>query len=369
MEKKDLDTPSIVIDQDILVENVKRASEIAIKHGKLLRPHIKTHKIPELASLQIKNGAVGICVAKVSEAEIMSMYGIKDILIANEIIGETKLLKVIELARKIKISLLVDSFESLEFLIAAVKDQDVQIGVLVEVESGDHRCGAPKHLIVPLINRIRKVKELNFIGIETFGGFIFHCESREKELENIKYIQTFVNEMRDILKSIGITPFISVGGSPAFDLLAEVQGIDELRPGVYIFNDAATVSRKGAGWKDCALSVIATVISISEKRDYAVIDGGAKTFSYCRPGIVYGKRILHGVLKSDHSVCLSGLSEEHGIIDISDFAGKDDLKVGDKIEIIPAHACPVVNLSDYVYLVSKDEVVMELKVIARGATK
>ncbi len=163
-----------------------------------------------------------------------------------------------------------------------------------------------------------------------------------------------------------VIPDISVGGSPAYKLLLQIPEITEVRPGVYIFNDAASVSRGGALYKECALSVLSTVISISKEGKYAVLDGGAKTFSYCCPGIVYGNKILHGVMKDNTKVCLSGLSEEHGILDLENYQG--DLHVGDKVEIIPSHACPLVNLADEMVLVDGSDVIGQLKVDARGKT-
>ena len=367
MLKFGLPTPAVVIDYDIAERNVLRTARLASAHGKKLRPHIKTHKMVRLAQLQMKAGAVGICAAKVSEAEIMADGGIPDILIANEIVGSDKLARLVALASRANISVLVDSHEVLDMLCSAISGSTATIGVYVELELGDKRCGTDFSTALELVKRITETPNLRFRGIETFGGFLFHCGSKEEEIEHCKDLTAALQEFKRLVEKDGIeVPEVSVGGSPSLPFLLDLDIITEVRPGVYIFNDAATVSRGAATYDDCALSVVVTVISISRDRSYAVVDGGAKTFSYCCPGVVFGNRILHGVLKGQHDVCLSSLSEEHGIVDISNYEGKDRLRVGDKLEIIPSHTCPVVNLTDYVYLTKGDSVFEKIPVDGRG---
>lgn len=369
MRLTDIQTPAVIIDMQVVERNLERAADVAEACSKKLRPHIKTHKIPSLALKQIEHGAVGICTAKVSEAEVMAEHGIGDILIANEIVGEAKLERVMALAGRIDLSVLVDSFETLLPLADMVAKHGVHIGVYVELETGDKRCGATEDVAVSLAKRIEASPGLSFLGIETFGGSIFHCSGAEMEKSRLDEVLKALVSCRGRMEAEGIhVEEISVGGSPAFNLLARCGQITELRPGVYVFNDAATVSRSGASFSDCALSVLTTVISISADKSYAVVDGGAKTFSYCCPGIVFGHRILHGVLKDQVDVCLSGLSEEHGIVDISSYRKRFELKVGDVLEVIPAHACPVVNLTDKVYLKSGEDYVLE-PVLCRGLTE
>lgn len=367
MHKFDLSTPAVVIDHDIVERNVLRTVQLASSHGKKLRPHVKTHKMVRLAQLQMKTGAVGICTAKVSEAEVMADGGISDILIANEIVGTDKLARLAALASRTNISVLVDSHEVLDMLCSAIAGSTATIGVYVELELGDRRCGTDFSVAFELVKRIEETPNLHFCGIETFGGFLFHGGSKEEEIAHCRELAAALREFKGILEENDIeVPEVSVGGSPSLPFLLDLDIVTEVRPGVYIFNDAATVSREAATYDDCALSVIVTVISISRDHSYAVVDGGAKTFSYCCPGVVFGKKILHGVLKEQPDVCLSSLSEEHGIVDISNYEGKDRLRVGDKLEIIPSHACPVVNLTDSVYLTKKDLVFEKLSVDGRG---
>lgn len=367
MTRDDIPTPAVIIDDTIARQNIAKAAELAHSHGKKLRPHAKTHKMGRFARMQIEAGAVGICTAKISEAEVMFASGITDILIANEIVGNDKLERLVNLAKQCEVSVLVDSFESLDMLVSAVKGKGISIGVYVEVDFGDRRCGTSPDKVLDIVRAILSYTCLRFCGIETFGGFLFHGKSIDDEMRQCRRLAAGLAECLGNLERAGIeVPEVSVGGSPSFKYLLDLDAVTEVRPGVYVFNDAATVSRGAAGIEDCALTVISTVISISEDRSYAVLDGGAKTFSYCCPGIVFGNKILHGVLKEQPDVCLSNLSEEHGILDISGFCRRADLKIGDRLEIIPSHACPVINLTDWVYLADGNEILAKEFVEGRG---
>ena len=368
MRTEDVETPAIIINSQVVEHNIEKAIILASHAGKKLRPHIKTHKMTELALLQTEKYSSGICTAKISEAEVMADAGISDILIANEIVGDDKLMRLAALARRVRLSVLTDSFDTLDPLIRASERDRVRIGVLVELECGDERCGTDIETAIKLASAIQKSSYLKFLGIELFGGWVFHTTDSETLENNVLQLRQIIQNALSAFRKAGIeADVVSVGGSPAFRQLCQVPEITELRPGVYIFNDGAAVSRGGADWAECALAVVTTVISVNREKRYAVLDGGAKTFSYCRPGIVFGNRILHGVCRTDHNAVLSGLSEEHGILDLSNSIL--DVKVGDRVEIIPSHACPVVNLTDTVYFMDQDGLLTEKRVDARGMTR
>ncbi len=363
----ELPTPALLIDLDIMNENLIRAAQIAKENGKKLRPHIKAHKIPEFARMQISMGAEGICTAKVSEAEIMVQNGIEDILIANEIVGQEQLKRMAELAKKSKISVLADSVKTVELLAQTAEDNNIELGVLIEIDTGDERCGARPEDAPLLAKLIESKPRLHFIGIETFGGSVFHCENAQEEQRRAPALAELLRNVKQNIEEQGIAvKEVSVGGSPALELMAHQDGITELRPGVYIFNDGATVSRGGASFNNCAATVLTTIISVPNK-NRMVVDGGAKTFSYCRPGIVYGNKIMHGVLRGRTDIYLSKLSEEHGVFETDngnmDFSAYN---VGDKIEVIPAHTCPVINLFDTAYLCKHGVVQAVIPIAARG---
>lgn len=368
MKIQELMTPAVLVDYKKVCQNIERAISVAKCEGKKLRPHIKTHKSGKIAKMQTAYYSEGICVSKLSEAIVMLDKGITDILIANEVVGENKIKKLLEIASKGKLSVLVDSEETLNPLIEATSKEDVRVGVLVELECGDERCGTDIENAIKLARRIIDSPRLDFLGLELFGGFVFHTVDSLTMEKNTIELEEFIKEAKQRFDSERIDiPTISVGGSPSFERLSKIKDITELRPGVYVFNDGATVSRGGATWNDCALSVLTTVISVNREKKYAVLDGGGKTFSYCCPGVVFGNKILYGVLKKDHKAILKGLSEEHGILDISDTL--ETVKVGDVVEIIPSHACPVVNLCDEFYVVHDGVVIDEWPVDARGKTR
>lgn len=366
----ELSTPAVLIDTDILRQNLERGAAIARRAGKKLRPHIKAHKIPQFAQLQMELGANGICAAKVSEAEVMADAGIRDIMVANEIVSPEKLVRLAALARRVKVTVLADSRETVALLADAAVTGGVTFDVMVEIDTGDERCGAQPGDVPALARQIAACPSLHFAGLETFGGSVFHCESAAEEQLRAPALARLLEHVKRDVEAEGLrVEEVSVGGSPALELLAQQPVITELRPGVYIFNDGATVCRGGAAFENCAATVLTTVISIPSPHRM-VVDGGAKTFSYCRPGIVYGHKILHGVLRQDTRICLTSLSEEHGVFATA--PGEPDFSsyhVGDKIEVIPAHTCPVINLADRVYLCKNKVVQSELPVAARGKTE
>ena len=363
----ELPTPALLIDADVVERNIQHAARIAKEANKKLRPHIKTHKIPAIAHQQLAAGAAGICAAKVSEAEVMAAAGIRDILIANEVIGQDKLDRVAVLAKTANISVLVDSLEGIRTLSEAALRHSVIINVLVEIDTGDERCGVSPKDAPALVKAITECEHLRFKGIETFGGAVYHCSGPEEELRLAGELAGVMARVKASVESLGIpVEEVTVGGSPAMELLAQEPLYTELRPGVYVFNDAATVSRGAASYADCAATVLTTVISHPTPHRM-VVDGGGKTFSYCRPGVVFGHKILHGVVKGKESICLSNLSEEHGVLiteeDLSSFT------TGQKIEIIPAHVCPVINLFDQAYWIRNGVVEAIIPIAARGKSE
>lgn len=366
----ELPTPALLIDMDVVRRNMERAADLARKAGKKLRPHVKTHKLPELARMQIELGAVGVCAAKVSEAEVMADGGVRDILLANEIVGEDKLARLTALAERVTVTVLADSLETEDMLERAAARAGVTLRVMVELDSGDERCGAAPEAVPVLAERIAASPVLQFAGLETYGGAVFHCSDREESRRRAAALGALLERVKASVEERGVpVEEVSVGGSPSMALLAELDVITELRPGVYVYNDGACVCRGSAEFEDCAASVLTTVISIPDKRRM-VVDGGGKTFSYCCPGVVYGRKLLHGVLRDRSDMCLASLSEEHGVF----LAGEDEedfsaYHVGDKVQVIPAHICPVINLFDSAWLCSNGVVERAVPIAARGMTQ
>lgn len=350
-----MDTPYIIIDTDKLKRNIQDMAEFASRQGLKLRPHIKAHKIPEIAKMQMDAGAVGITVAKLGEAEVMFESGIDDILVAFPLIGAAKMARALDLLdRGCKLTLLVDSIVGAKQINQLAYPGGVNI--MVKIDSGLGRCGlTPGQDLNNLLQVIISADYLNFRGILTHAGHAYGCANYSeveqigvKEGELMTRLATEMGKVLDVGEvSIGSTPTAKIGG--------KIPGVTEIRPGNYVFYDATQVALGVVTPDRCSLRVRATVIS-RPSPNRAVIDAGAKVLALDKGAHGGGALAGHGLLEN-HAWTLERLSEEHGII-----VGEGLPEIGSVVEIIPNHACPVVNLADYVYI---DDGLM-WKVAARG---
>lgn len=347
-----MDTPFVQIDLEILKRNIWGMADIAKAQGIRLRPHFKTHKIAEITRMQIEAGSPDITVAKLGEAESMFAVGVKDILVAYPLVGNEKMEKVKSLlTRGCKLTLMVDSMGG-----ATLLDQvgwPGGIDVLVEVDSGLGRGGLLPEELEEFVHKVLSLKHLNFKGLLTFEGHSYACQ----DLDAVKALSIRTGEMMVAAakglaeKGIPVAE-VSVGSTPTARWGGTVPGVTEIRPGNYVFNDATQVALGVAQPEDCSLKVISTVISRPAK-NRALIDAGAKVLAKDHGRAGYG-------LLADSNWTLTRLWEEHGLIE-----GSNLPELGSTVEIIPNHACPVVNLADSV-TVSNGET---WKVVARGLVR
>ncbi len=358
-----LDTPCILIDLDVAEKNIVRMQEKADKYGVFLRPHIKAHKIPELAHMQLRTGACGISASKISEAEAMAESGIDDIFIANQIVTETKLNRLAALSRQIKVSVGLDSLIGARMLSEVFSAAGCPMDYLIEINSGLDRCGVlPGEKAVRMFKAIRNLPSIRFKGIFTHAGHVYSKNSL-KEVKNVSHHESAVmSETTKYFQEMGVpSEIVSVGATPTMKVWQGHEGVNELRPGNYIFNDVMQVSLGVAGLEDCALTVLATIISKPEP-NRAIIDAGSKVFALDKGA--HGNEMLKGFgMVLGKNAAIDRLSEEHGIMSIDP---REDLEIGDMVHIIPNHACTVVNLFDRAYGVRSDQVVDLFRVTARG---
>jgi D-serine deaminase-like pyridoxal phosphate-dependent protein len=327
-------TPAILVDLDIAKANVERFQSYADQNGLRVRPHIKTHKLPALAEMQLAAGAIGITCQKVSEAEAMvaGSDAITDVLITYNIIGSEKLEHLKALARKVKLSVVADSAEIVDGLSATFADEVQPLAVLVECDTGANRCGVPSpDAALELAAYIDEAPGLVFGGLMTYppaGG--------EASVER------FMGEAKSLIEAQGIAvPVITSGGTPSMMHAAEAPVTTEYRPGTYIYNDRSLVSRGVTTWDNCALTVLATVVSVPAP-NRAIIDAGSKTLTSDLLGLTgYG----HVLGRDD--ITIDQLSEEHGRL-VS--TGSIGLNVGDRLRIVPNHVCVVTNMVDAVFV-------------------
>jgi D-serine deaminase-like pyridoxal phosphate-dependent protein len=368
MNKNDLDTPALVIDSAALERNITRMQEMATGFGVRLRPHTKTHKSPRLARIQAQAGAAGITVAKVGEAEVMAEAGIDDILIANQIVGAQKVARLVELARRIRLAVLVDSQEGVALLERAFQKVGIELDVLIEVDTGKRRCGlSDLDAIIELAGSIAVSPHLRLRGVETHEGHVpAGAQSAGQMEERALAAGRRVVEVAETLRGLGhVIAEVSVGSTPAAPWTASVAGITEMRPGTYVFNDVNQMAIAQAEPRDCALSVLATVIS-RPASDRTVLDAGSKSLfaEPARRGFALTDYEGYGYVRQSPGARITSLSEEHGVVELGadlSFPG-----IGERVEIIPNHVCPAVNLHEEFYLCEGDEVVDVWPIAARG---
>jgi D-serine deaminase-like pyridoxal phosphate-dependent protein len=358
-----IDTPALLIDLDRAEKNLRQMQQKADQYGVSLRPHIKTHKIPELALKQVQLGACGITASKVAEAEVMAKAGIDDIFIANQIVAYQKLARLLALSRKINIAVGLDSLAGAQRLSETFSAAGATADYLIEINSGLNRCGVmPGRETIELLKALESLPAIKFKGIFTHAGQVYGKTSLA-EVKQVSQIES--QTMREIfadLQELGYnTQTVSVGSTPTMKVWQGFSGINEIRPGNYIFNDANQIALQVAKPEDCALTVLATVVS-RPASDRAVIDAGSKVLALDKGGHGVETAKGHGMVLG-RKIVIDRLSEEHGIMSLDP---ADSLAVGDCVQIIPNHACPVVNLFDSAYGIRNGAVETVFKIAARG---
>lgn len=349
-----LNTPAIIVDLDIAEKNIRNFQSYADKHGFAVRPHIKTHKLPALAHAQLAAGATGITCQKISEAEAM-LDGLQkdhgcspDLLITYNILGDEKLDRLKALAKRTKLSVVADSATIINGLSQAFADEAKPLTVLVECNTGADRCGvATPDEAAKLAQIIHQSAGLQFGGLMTYPPANAH-----------KAADNFMRTAKQKIETFGLSvPIITSGGTPSMMSAADAPVVTEYRPGTYIYNDRSLVERSACTYDDCAFFVLATVVSVpSENR--AIIDAGSKTLTSDLLGLTgYG----HVLTRDDISI--DQLSEEHGRL-VSD--KPINLKVGDKVRIIPNHVCVVTNMFDNLYIQRNGMITESWPIAARG---
>ena len=347
----EIDTPAVIVDSDKLQRNISAMAQFARKHGVKLRPHIKTHKMVEIAKVQLEAGAVGIATAKIGEAEVMADHGITDILVAYPIIGEEKLHRLKKLKERATVATVVDSVEQAEVLSRFAKEHCLSFDLLIEVDTGLKRCGVlPGEPVKELYQKLSTLPGLHVRGILTHAGHAYGA-SRYEEVRKIGLQEgTLMVETAQLLRKSNLPlDEISVGSTPTVRLSGSVDGVTEIRPGNYVFNDMTQVRLGVAKVEDCALRVVARIVG-QPASDRFIIDAGAKSLALDQGAHGTTGVKGYGYIVGHPELTITRLSEEHGIVQIE---GNTLLKIGSLVEIIPNHSCPVVNLTETVSIVQQ----------------
>ena len=357
----ELETPVPIVDLDRLARNLDRAARYAADHQLGLRPHIKTHKSPRLAAEQIKRGAIGLTCATPFEAEVMSEVT-DDLLLAYPPVGALRARRIAALPEQVRLTVALDSTTAVDDLAAAARAADREIGVYVELDLGMHRVGLPVvEDAIALARRIRDAAPLTFSGIAFYPGHIREAvDSQEAKLDALR------SGLADALSSFdraSLSPdAVSGGSTPTMWRTHEIPRVTEFRPGTYIFNDRSTADIGACDWDDCALTVLATVVSTAVPGQ-AVIDTGSKALGR-EPMRGRGGDESFGCLLEHPEVVVKGMSEEHGLLDLSRTSWRPT--VGERVRVIPNHVCIVVHLNDVIFGVRGSAVETSWPVAARG---
>ncbi len=361
-----METPHLVIDGAKMDRNIEKMIGVARERGVKLRPHVKTHKIPIIARRQLESGAVGITVAKVSEAEVMADGGIRDIFIAYPLVTESKIRRAIRLGREgVRLVVGVDSFEGGKRLSRVAALEDHELEVRLEVDTGLRRTGVPFDEAVELAAEITLLENLRLSGIYTFRGAVLESgvptlELKQAGLEEGNLMVSLADRMRD--SGIEVED-VSLGSTPTAEYAGEVEGVTEIRPGTYVFYDRMQARLGVCSLEECAATVLVTVVS-RPSEDLAIVDGGSKTFATdVQPGAEPLNLEGFGHVVGYPDAVLGRLTEEHGMLRVSE---EHDLGIGDTVQIIPNHVCSTVNLHNEVFFADGTGAVERIEVSARG---
>ncbi|HYT74184.1 MAG TPA: alanine racemase [Vicinamibacterales bacterium] len=368
MQLSEIPTPAVLVDAAKLRRNLTRMQAAASARGIRLRPHAKTHKSPEIARMQIEGGAAGICCAKLGEAEVFADAGIGDIRLPYPL-NPVNADRVFALAERVALSFIVDDPAVARVWSDLAGRRGRTLDVLIKVDVGFHRCGIDPHAgsAASIVRDVASLPGLRFRGLLSHAGHGYAAAS-DKDAEAIAKDEAAL--LCDLAAASGVRcEEISVGATPTVRHSLRQRGVTEARPGNYAYFDRTQVSLGAAAWSDCALTVLARVVS-RPARDRLILDSGSKTLSNdLAPGFAptpgYGVvlRDIAGA-EPDASLLIERLSEEHATVRVAD--GETPLVTGALARIIPNHSCVVSNLVDHVWLVEDDRVVSRLPVAARG---
>jgi len=346
-------TPCLCLDIEKLESNLRRMSEFLGQGSARLRPHSKTHKCPTIAWMQLRAGAIGITCAKLSEAEVMAQAGIRDILIANQIVDRVKIARLAGLAAFTEVMVAVDTLQNARDLSQAAQQAGVTIRVLIEVEVGMGRCGVlPGEPALALARAIAAMPGLRLDGVMGYEGHAVMIPEAQARAEAARKAMGILVGTRDLLVAHGIpVAIVSGGGSGTYDSTGMFPGVTEIQAGSYATMDAKYRS-VGLPFEN-ALTILSRVVGLRGD-DVAITDGGLKTMTseFGMPAVIH-----------PDSWEMERLAEEHGFLRRK---GGSALAVGDLVELVPSHGCTTINLHDQYYVTRRGRFEAVWPIAARG---
>lgn len=365
MKIYDLVTPAFLVDLDILEKNIKEAAELARGSGKRLWPMVKTHKSTEIAAMQKAAGAEGFLVGTLFEAERLVEKGFTNVMVAYPVAGKENIGRIVNLAKKARVILSIDCVKAAEQINVALEENGIILEYLIIVDSGLKRFGVLPEDAARLAKELVSYKSLKLIGIATHPGHVYGL-GRPEEVKKIAFEE--INALKtaaEILEKEGFNlEIIATGSTPTFRHVLEDERINVLRPGNYVFYDSIQVALGVVPFERCAFSVMGTVIS-NPRPGNLIVDVGSKCLGLDRGA--HGISLLkgYGTVVGHPELTLVSLSEEVGKLEVD---GKTSLEVGEKIRIIPNHACAACNMTSYLMGFRGEEVERIIEVDMRNGT-
>ena len=352
----EVDSPALLVDIDRMRRNIQKMARFAKECGVELRPHVKTHKVPAIARMQLEAGSKGICVQKVSEAEVFAGAGFENVFITNEVVGRQKLVKLVELAERNRISVAVDNEANVHEISNQAKEAGAEIALFVDVDVGMHRCGVRPESAPALANLISRSEGVSLGGIMGYEG---HVGGAKNDVERDRLCRASTDSIarakREMVRSGISVESVSMGSSVSVWTNAKNPDVTEVQPGMYVFNDGFLMSNKVASPEECALTVLTTVMS-TPAPDRAVVDAGSKAFQFDMGH--YPSPLERKGLE------MIKFSEEHGWLKVS--AGAKTPALGERVRFIPYHCCTCVNQHDWMFGFRGEKVETVCRVEARG---
>lgn len=363
MKKQDLQTPAIMVELDALKNNIRKYQEEANKYGKQIWPMLKTHKSTEITKMQLEAGATGVLCGTLDEVEAVATAGVKKIMYAYPVASPQSIERVINVTKVSDLIIRIDDLDAAKLINEAAVKAGVKVSYTIILDVGLHRFGIVPEDTVKFADSLKGFEGLRLRGISTHPGHVYSATKGEEvgqyvaaETENIKLAA-------DALRAAGYElEYITSGSTPTFWGAIDDENINIYHPGNYIFHDVIQMSLDIAKEEDCALSVLATIVS-SPRDGILITDAGAKCLGLDQGAHGNSSIQGYGRVKGHPEILIGSLSEE---VSKLYYEGETNLRVGDKVEIIPNHSCSAANFTNYLITTSKDEVIGAINVDIRG---
>ncbi|MFD2767907.1 alanine racemase [Micromonospora eburnea] len=367
----DLETPSLVVDLDVLERNLDEMANLCRGHGVELLPHAKTHRVPQIGLLQIARGADGLCVAKLGEAEAFADAGVSRMTVGYPVVGRDKALRARRLAERVDLTLGVDSVDGARSIGEVFAQDGREIKLILIVDSGLGRVGVQPGEAAMATRLINEVPGVRVTGVMTHEGWVYAAPDRADLHARSQAAAALMVGAAESIRADGTPlPTVSLGASASARLAAGMPGVTQIRPGIYAFNDLGQIALGNATTQTCAVRVLATVVSHPDPRR-ACIDAGSKALSQDGlPAAAHlGRYPGHGLLVGLPGWRIERLSEEHGWLRWHGPGEPTPLRVGQRVQVVPNHVCTVFSSLNEATAVRQGEVEATWTTIGPGASR